>query len=229
MEHGAGSLHLARQHALKTVLFTLFAGALATTTTTVTAQIQFPVAGPTPKLGEIVKYRQTDLWNNTELSTNESELVEIEAANFVIRFKSSINPQPVTIRADRSWNFCRSMQNSDKPVCDGQYKCPTQVGNKHGYEKQPFPNGLGYQGASCEVKAEEKVTVPAGTFDTLRITCSGFYNRVFDGNWSGKFNNISWYAPSIGRMVKFQYFDFNPNGAAFNKQQTELTEFIPGK
>jgi hypothetical protein len=196
--------------------------------TSARAQVQFPVDAPAPKVGEIVKYRAIDLWNKTELFTTQSELVAIEANHFVTRFKRSDRDAPGTERANMSWNFCRAMQNSDKQVCDGPLKFPMQIGNKHAYKEQPWSNGLGHWTATCEVVSEDKLTVPAGTFDTVRITCSGFYQRVFEGNWNGRFNNVTWYAPAISRVVKFEHYDFN-GAAAFNKQQTELVEFTPGK
>lgn len=190
------------------------------------AQIQFPVTAPTPKVGEIAKYRTIDLWNNNELSTSENELMSVEADGFVTRFKNTITPEPRTDRFNRSWQSCRSMQGSDKVVCGGSLNFPMQIGNKHSYDKLPWTSGLGHDSADCEVKGEEKVTVPAGTYDTLRITCSGFYNRVIEGKWSGRFNATLWYAPSIGRPVKNDFFNFRESGTAFTKNQSVLTEFI---
>lgn len=193
------------------------------------AQIQFPVAAPTPKVGEIVKYRNIDLWNNTELSTSESELVSVEADGFVNRFKNTISPTPRTDRFNRSWQSCRSMQGSDKAVCGGSLNFPMQIGDKHSYDKHPWASGLGHSSANCEVKGDEKLTVPAGTYDTLRIACAGNYNRVFDGIWSGRYNETVWYAPAIGRVVKSEFFDFRSNGTAFNKNQSVLIEFVGAK
>lgn len=194
-----------------------------------TAQIQFPVGLPTPKVGDLAKYRTLDLWNNSELSASENELVEISANNFVTRFKSSVNSEPSTSRSDRSWNACRSMRNSDAIVCEGSLRFPIQSGNKHSYKDYPNDTGRSKFDAACEVIGQEKVTVSAGIFDTIRINCAGFYTRIFDGNWSGKFNSITWYSPAINRIVKSQYFDFNAGGTAFNKNQTELVEFTAGK
>ena len=69
----------------------------------------------------------------------------------------------------------------------------------------------------------------AGIFDTLRIDCAGFYTRLIDGNWTAKFNSVTWYSPAINRIVKAQYFDSTSGGAAFDKNQTELVEFTAGK
>ena len=93
---------LCRQ-AIKAAFFTFFSSAGITAAT---AQIQFPVGLPTPKVGDIAKYRTVDLWNNKKLPTSESELVEISANNFISRFKSSVTPEPRTIRSDLSWNAC---------------------------------------------------------------------------------------------------------------------------
>lgn len=128
------------------------------------------------------------------------------------------------------------MSNSDQLICAGALKFPMQIGSKSSYEKQPWTNGNGHDGATCEVKVEEKVTVAAGTFDALRIECAGFWNRVIDDQpgsnrgRSGKIATTFWYAPVIGRWVKFQYFNFNSfSPQPFSKNQTELVEFIAGK
>ena len=175
-------LNLLHRRATKGAFLIFFSSAGITAAT---AQIQFPIGLPTPKVGDIAKYRALDLWNINELSASESELVEISAKNFVTRFKSSINPEPSTSRSDRSWNVCRSMQNSDSIVCDDSFRFPMQVGNKHSYKDYPNETGRSKFDAACEVIGQEKVTVPAGIFDTIRINCAGFYTRIFDGNWSG--------------------------------------------
>lgn len=63
------------QTLLPVLLFVALSQLLAST---VTAQIQFPVMHPASKVGEIAKYRTVDLWTNSEQSTSESVLVDIE-------------------------------------------------------------------------------------------------------------------------------------------------------
>ena len=53
-----------------------------------------------------------------------------------------------------------------------------------------------------EVLGSERITVPAGTFDTIRIM-----RRVYAGDWDGFMREthiveIDWYAPALGRAVK---------------------------
>ncbi len=53
-----------------------------------------------------------------------------------------------------------------------------------------------------EVLGSERITVPAGTFDTIKIM-----RRVYAGDWDGFMREthiveIDWYAPALGRAVK---------------------------
>jgi hypothetical protein len=193
------------------------------------AQVQFPIDKPTPKVGDVWKYRTVDLWTGNEQSTLSSEFVGLEADRFIYRFKSSLNNDVRTARETTDLGPCRTMQNSDQFICVGPFRFPMQLGQKTEFEKLPYPDGAGHNSAKCEVKAEEKVTVAAGTFDAVRVECAGFWNRVFDGFRSGRFTQALWYSPKANRNVKSQYFDFDVSGRPFNKTQTELVEFIPSK
>jgi hypothetical protein len=190
------------------------------------AQLQLPVGPPTPKVGEIARYKTTDLWNNKELRTSQAELVEIQADRYVLRTSNSTRPEPVTAHFTSHWQPCRTMKDSDKSVCAGALKFPMQVGDKYGYEKLPWPNGNGHSSASCEVKAEEKVSLPAGTFDTLRVECAGFWNRVFGGTFSGRQSEVHWYAPSISRIVKTEFTNYDAGGKMDVRERGELVEFV---
>lgn len=53
-----------------------------------------------------------------------------------------------------------------------------------------------------EVAGSERITVPAGTFDTVKIM-----RRVYAGDWDGFFREthiieVDWYAPALGRPVR---------------------------
>lgn len=103
-----------------------------------------------------------------------------------------------------------------------------QVGSKHNIKERPWRDGTGYDNAACEVQAEERVTVAAGSYDTFRIVCSGFWTKVFEGSWSARFNEATLYAPSISRAVKFQLNIFDSRGQLDTKTQIELVEFVAG-
>ncbi|HSI52873.1 MAG TPA: hypothetical protein VK981_02820, partial [Ramlibacter sp.] len=166
-----------------------------------------------------------DLWNNRELRTSQMELVEVQADRYVVRLSTSVRPEPATVYFTPQWQPCRTMQNSDKAVCTGSLKFPMQVGDKHTYEKLPWNNGNGHSTASCEVKGEEKLTLAAGTFDTVRVECSGFWNRVYGGTFSGKQSEVAWYAPAISRVVKNEFTNYDAGGKLDVRERSELVEF----
>jgi len=189
------------------------------------AQLQLPVGPPAANVGDVAKYRTIDLWNDRELRTSRSELVEVTADRYVVRFSTSIQPEPTTVHFTSQWQPCRTMQGSDQSVCTGSLRFPMQIGDKYNYEKLPWLNGNGHSSASCEVKAEEKLALPAGTFDTVRIECSGFWNRVFGGTFSGRQTEVAWYAPKISRVVKFEFVNYNASGKLDIRERSELVEF----
>ena len=197
-------------------------------TASVRAQVIFPIEAPSPKIGQIATFRTVDLWTNKELRVSTTELVAIEADGFVVRTNSSDRETVRTARSDKSWNFCNSMRDSDKPSCEGHLQFPMQIGSKHTVTQRPWDSGQGYDSSTCETKADEKVTTPAGSYDTVKIVCTGLWKRVFDGYGTGLFNQTIWYAPAIGRPVKFQTNHFLSNGRLDNKTQAELVSFTAG-
>ncbi|MEO7728360.1 MAG: hypothetical protein ABIS45_13990 [Burkholderiales bacterium] len=53
-----------------------------------------------------------------------------------------------------------------------------------------------------EIAGRERITVPAGTFDTIRIV-----RRTYAGDWDGfkretRIHDVEWYAPALGRPAK---------------------------
>ncbi len=186
---------------------------------------------PTPKIGEVWKYRTIDLWNHAELSQFEQELVEIQADRLVFRTRRSKNAEPKTGYSGRGASSCRRMRDSEVEMCDGPLKFPLHVGDKTRYDNRPWRNGKGHNSAECEVKAVETVTVPAGTFDAFRVECDGSWQRVFDRLSvdvnSGRFEETLWYSPKVNDFVKWTHFSYGMAGRAWDKEQTELTEFVP--
>lgn len=61
--------------------------------------------------------------------------------------------------------------------------------------------------ADCQVFGVEKVPVPAGEFDAMRVECKGWINGV---SWTGsmRWETTQWYAPEAARTVKTIYKDW---------------------
>lgn len=193
------------------------------------AEISAVAELPTPKVGEVWKYRTLDMWKNTELSQYEEELVEVQADRLVFRGKRPGAAEPKTAHYGRSLASCRRMRDSEEDMCAGALAFPLRVGNRSSYEKRPWRRGDGYSSAECEVKGIEAVTVPAGAFESFRIECDGNWHRMVETGpmqgKSGSFQETLWYSPRVGRYVKSYYVNYGPSGI-WAKEQTELIEFV---
>ncbi|MFN3828644.1 MAG: hypothetical protein ACK4MK_01190 [Tepidimonas ignava] len=204
---------------------TLAGIALAGWTAHVHAQ-NLPVERPTLQPGERWVYRVVDRWTNQETSKFEQIYAESVDGRLVFRVRSLTKdeaPRTVYLSADQT--PCRTMQRSQETVCAGVLKFPLKaVGDRWSYSKLPWPNGKGYFEAECEIKGEEKVTVAAGTFDTVRIECKGQRTRVFDGSGSSRTDETMWYAPAAKRMVRYEFNTYRSDGRPDDRNTTELVE-----
>lgn len=68
---------------------------------------------------------------------------------------------------------------------------------------------------TSQVTGPERVTVPAGTFDTYKITRKLDY-QGFNGtnSWAGSESIVSWYAPQVKSFVRSETTDYGTYGAA---------------
>ena len=87
--------------------------------------------------------------------------------------------------------------------------------------------------ASEEVRAElearvvgyESVTVPAGTFQALKIVMTGPYRgRNPEFNWLGRIEDTLWYSPIVRNAVRYEYRDTVGTGT-HNHEIHELVRF----
>jgi hypothetical protein len=189
------------------------------------AQTNAPVERPTFTKGDTWTYRVIDAWTDKELRQFQSEFAEADGDNLVFRITNKATNIVNTLRTNLDLNACRTMQNSKEAICNGPYKFPMSIDQKSSYDKLPYSNGSGYFQAECRVIGFEKVTVPAGTFDSYKIDCSGYWNNVFGNTANGSFSETFWYAPSVKRNVKSYYENRNSNNRISTKEGVELVEF----
>ena len=86
---------------------------------------------------------------------------------------------------------------------------PLEVGKKWSF-KYNFANktnqNKGRIQLDAEVMAFEKITVPAGSFDTFRVESKGFWNNDARGS-SGRSKTVYWYAPAARAVIRTEYED----------------------
>lgn len=87
---------------------------------------------------------------------------------------------------------------------------PLYVGKTWSQKWQWKLNGWAYNNAvTASVEAFEKVTTPAGTFDTYRVRLVHSYTGVKTGRWTqaGTLEDTFWYSPQVKYFVKRTYVD----------------------
>ena len=91
------------------------------------------------------------------------------------------------------------------------------------YKFQSKPETLVAVTQSARVTRWEDVTVPAGTFKTLRVEHAGQYTSTEGAqSWSGRITETFWYAPEVGRVVAQEYKDTTGYGATWDQRRDEL-------
>ncbi|MDD5295849.1 MAG: hypothetical protein PHU46_02950 [Rhodocyclaceae bacterium] len=80
---------------------------------------------------------------------------------------------------------------------------------------------------SAEVTGWESVTVPAGTFRTLKVMHRGRYLATYGlfYNWPGYILETYWYAPEVKRVVRMEYQDSQYGGAMYDHWLDELVDY----
>jgi hypothetical protein len=82
----------------------------------------------------------------------------------------------------------------------------------------------------ARVVAAEAVTVPAGTFQSLKIEYDASFNtRQGNQSYSGTHKETAWFAPQLGRIVKRDYEQAVPSRKSLEHHVIELVSFKPAQ
>lgn len=178
---------------------------------------------PELKPGDRWEYRVLDGWNNQETSRFTVAFERQEGERLIYQRKASTDAEPKAVREDLDQNTCVPRLDSEQEVCAVSLKFPIATGQTAAWDRYPLASREGHTQAKCTVAGQESVKVPAGTFDTWRIDCRGFWNHR-SGN-SGQLSVSVWYAPQAARNARVAVETRLPNGAQNVKTVTELVSF----
>lgn len=168
--------------------------------TTSYAQLSLTAERPNLTAGDSWTYRVLDGWSGAEQS--QVTRIFLEKNGDRLKFSRTNDPSDSDPFENLDMNSCRSLKNSTEVTCAGPFSFPLTVDQKITYENQVFFNRLGHAAGTCSVKAIEKITVPAGTFDTFRMDCSEQWIRKLEGSGGGTTKYTIWYSPIVKRSVK---------------------------
>lgn len=166
-----------------------------------------PVVAPAlPKEGDFWKYRGSNQ-NGPDAPTYR--VARVSADSIELRYATNANEQ-ITLVLNKDWNPISQLGQTGAsdirfvPFA-AHYQFPLEPGKKW---RATF---RGECGALCsfetnsesEVRGWEKVTVPAGTFNALRIDSRDTFRYVF--GMTAHATGSVWLVPELKRPVKFDY------------------------
>lgn len=197
------------------IFFIAFAASLAQ------AQITFPVERHVLKSGDTWKYQRIDLWKN-EKTGETSELIVNSVTDKTVRLSGKGFTQNPFTRTE-------TLEGNTFPTVRGEVQNLNYMifplKDDHTWEFKflwAFNEFEGETTEKCKIKGTEKVTVPAGTFDTVKIICEGIWSSRNGGGGSQELS--TWYSPQVKRGIKFMYKQWQ--GSRLDTQRVdELVEY----
>lgn len=204
----------------------------ATTNSKVNAKADTRVDATAPPVlnpGQQWTYRRTDLWRKEESERFRQELVFEEAGRWLVRW-TILNSDDATRRGSITGEYLNPENHGFADLrMKGQHeplRFPLTPGKSWSFDYSMQNNvKLTRISQTATVKGWESVSVPAGSFQALRVEHSGSYNAS-DGDyqWSGRIRETYWYAPAVRRIVKREYQDTRGDGTTWDQWRDELME-----
>lgn len=206
-------------------------GACATPYPAETATLSIDLLSPAPPMhpGQRWTYRRIDSWNNQEVE-RYSQIFNIEQSGKWSVAWGIISSTDAKRLGTTTEEFDATTHAFADPRISGQYlplQFPLAPGKtwSFNYKFQSDPETVVTVEQTALVTRQEDVTVPAGTFKTLRVEHTGHYKATQPGkSWRGRITETFWYAPEVGRVVAQEYKDTTGWGKTWDQRRDELVE-----
>lgn len=188
------------------------------------------VERPDIRVGDFWRYQVTDKL------TNLTQAVSMEVTTVTgdrIQTQSSRPGTAATVEIwDRDWNQFKQGETEYTPFYPG-LQFPLEKGKQwSGKAQYRISSGLLHHQVTSQVAGWERVTVPAGTFDAVRIEVRGNFTESQSLAYypqQGSISNVIWYAPAVGQIIKKELthrdFTVAANGQVY--ERWELVEYKP--
>jgi hypothetical protein len=189
-----------------------------------------PIAAPAVTVGDSWTYRYTDVWKNQPGSLNRIEVTAVTDTDILVDIKRAATGALLSQQ-----RFSHEMNPIDRGKMHfapafGRYSFPLAPGKEWMLDATGKNEAAGkrwrYQ-FKGKVLNWEKITVPAGDFDVLKIELVAFYQGEEVGRMggSGQLKETVWFAPAVNNFVRLEYRDTNWQGTIFNRDMWELTAY----
>nr|WP_315399679.1 hypothetical protein [uncultured Duganella sp.] len=212
-------------------LTTCIAACLALAAPLALADAHLPAPAPTPAVGDSWTYQYTDVWKGIKGNVNKIEVtaVDEQGVHVEIRraqtnalvgkqlYSAEMNP------VDRgAMHFAPSFARFAFPLAPGKEWSTEAVGDnpKQGKHWRYTIKG--------KVLDWEKVKVPAGEFDALKVVVEALYrgDEANSNGGNGQLTETIWFVPELNNFVKLDYRDTDWQGRIFNRDSWELTSYV---
>jgi hypothetical protein len=180
----------------------------------------------TAKVGDVAVYHIRALADRTEYDETVTVRTVDEQGISASHRRNTNPPMESIARYDPAWNSIVTATGLRNNPATGTLKLGMKPGDSWKARWSNSATNGSTSALDAEVKvgdAEETVKTAAGEFSTLKLSAVGYVQGV---NWQGRFRyeQALWFAPSIGRVVKFSYKELRSGGA---DTVGELTSFKP--
>lgn len=202
------------------ILLLLFASTLS-----LAQALNFPVERPVLSKGDTWKYQYTNLWKNEVLpgqSNLSVALVDDKKINF-----TGTNREGGVWKYTSDLDLNRSYTFKGEKYLNREHAWPLTENSKWENIRE-FAEGEAEVKwtESCKVTAFEKVKVPAGEFESVKVECKASWTNSLNARGNGE--KTRWYAPVVKRVVKTEEKWWV--GSRLNDQsRMELVEYIQAK
>lgn len=183
---------------------------------------------PSIKVGDTWSYQTVDAWTNLVQEKYKLEVSDISDKEIQLVRSSEKSGAAVKITATLDMNMLNSVNSVGEAIQyspnEGSYTFPLVIGKKWEHKMDyATSNRSGSTTLDSKAVGWEKVKVPAGEFNALKIVREGSYRSTRTP--SGYTKIVIWYVPSIKGMVKRQYEDTNSSGQRAGWITTELLSY----
>jgi len=182
-------------------------------------------ADTTPKPGDTWTYRYIDQWKPAEQYRVTHTVVSVKGTAILDRMTGAMGSDDHTFTPGETVVFRGTGRVEFSPYFMAQARLDPGRTFAFHYADRKFPQPW-Y--ARAKIGRTERITVPAGTFDTVRIEIEGnhpgYQSGQFDVGSPIRVVQVIWFSAEVKRVVKHTYETFN-RGGHFDRDVYELISY----
>ncbi len=179
---------------------------------------------PQVKVGDAWTYQYSDNWKKLPNATFTHSVTEANESRIKVAVLNTASKErfmDATYSTD--WNtYALAGVTYNPAVNDYNFPLTAAKSWKSIYTYKRADGGETRCEQTATVAGIERVAVPGGTFDAVKIVINGSWRWTSGGAYNGSFTKTIWYARDPKRWVKIVYADFDAQGNPFANETWEM-------